>query len=259
MKSSSLLLLAVAALSSPHARADQFDDWLNAPAASPSPAPRLAPRIIYGQSCAPYQAMLEKRLAGATARLQDCFDYAFVRPDIVERMSAWMSPQSEIQVECEQLPQANWCAAATLGGQILLSPTMMLTPGSICYPDMEMMFVHEVGHLADLRMSPNHNEDGDTGDFDEVYSIQNYCMRPARNWLHRDTRTSDVVAPERVDCMRAYQEFTPETLQDPFWGAYQSTMKAGTDPCPAPATPPKSAFAPEATKRHGWLWRVFHH
>jgi hypothetical protein len=113
---------------------------------------------------------------------------------------------------------------------------------------MGAYFIHEAAHLANLIASPDHNELGETGEVDEVYSLQNYCMRPARMWLMRSRRTVDVVDPGRVSCMRDYQEFTPSTLRDPFWGEYKNRMDRGEDPCP-PSLDPTLVEKPKPGRR----------
>jgi hypothetical protein len=197
---------------------------VSAPAAEPPY--RIAPRVWFTPSCEPYRAGLEPRFRAAVQRLQDCLNRAYVRPDIAARMVAALETSPGVRLRCEEPPRSTWCAAAGIG-EIWLSPSRLILPGSFCHPDLEAMFIHEVAHVAHLDVGPGHNERGETGLPDEVCSLQNYCMRPARMWLQRARRTADVVEPSRVDCMRRYQELTPSTLKDPFWDEYRGRR----DPC----------------------------
>ena len=191
--------------------------------------------------------MIESRMHAAVSRLEECFNYAFVREDIAKRMANVLSPNAlGIRVHCQEPPQSNWCAAAGYG-DIYLSPSRMLRPSGICYPDMGPMVIHELSHVAGLKMSSAHNEIGETNQLDEVYGLQNYCFRPARMWIKRAIHTADVVDPSHVSCVREYQEFTPSTDRDPFWGEYRSRIDKGQDPCPASLAP--TAAQPSSGRR----------
>lgn len=190
-----------------------------------------SPKIEFSSSCAPYKRMLTRRIEAASARLKDCLSFAYVRPDIAERMLKVLdAPYTAARLRCDEPPRSTWCAAAGWG-EIWMSPSKMLDAGSFCHNDIESYFIHEVAHLAGLRMSAGHNEEGDNGLADEVYSLTNYCLRPARMWLGRAYRTADVVPPESLWCVREYQELTPETLVDPFWEAYKPSILRGKEPC----------------------------
>ena len=104
-------------------------------------------------------------------------------------------------------------------------------------------------------MSPDHNEEGEVGEPDEIYSLQSYCFRPARMWLFRATRTEDVVDEARLSCVRSYQEYTPSTLRDPFWDEYRPRMDRGQDPCPASRDTQLKPADSGATKHkhHHWF------
>jgi hypothetical protein len=192
---------------------------------------KISPKFTYDSSCKDFRSMLEKKIASAVARLQDCLNYAFVRKDIAVRMKSTLESELPVRIYCLEPPRSIWCAAGGLG-QVWFSPSRMLPVDSFCHFDIESRIIHEVAHAANLQYSADHNEQGDTmTDRDEVFSLTNYCMRNARMWLGRARRTADVVEPSRLECMRTYQERTPSTLDDPFWGPYVKMFDEGRDPC----------------------------
>lgn len=204
--------------------------WI-AQAASAALPYELRPRVELAANCAPYKALLEGEIAKAMNRFESCLNFAFVREDLARRMAMAINEyRLPISVRCQEPPRSNWCAAGGYG-QVWLSPSKMLEPGSFCHDNIGSFFIHELGHVANLKISPDHNESGDTGRPDEVYSLQNYCMRSARTWTTRAYRTADVVDPAKLECMRDYQELTPSTFQEIFWDAYRDRMTQGYDPC----------------------------
>jgi hypothetical protein len=212
-----------------------------------NPGYKIHARVQYDESCAPYRPMLDQTIDNAVSRFQDCLNYAFVKEDIAKRMVAVLESNYAVRLYCNEPPRSNWCAAGGLG-QVILSPSRVLAKGSFCHADLGGLFIHEMAHVANLKPSAEHNEMGETGELDEVYSLQNYCMRPARNWLMRARRTVDVVDAERLSCVRDYQEYTPSTLRDPFWGEYRGRMDRGVDPCPPSLDP---SLAEKRTPRRG--------
>ena len=195
-----------------------------------NPGHRLRVNVEYASNCRPYRRMLEQKFRSAAARLQNCLNYGFVREDIADRMVTVINQDPPMRVRCEEPPRSNWCAAAGMG-DIWFSPSKTLRPGSFCHDRIESFFVHEAAHIANLEVAPGHNENGETGQPDEVYSLTSYCMFPARMWIQRARRTRDVVQPSKLSCMRRYQEMTPSTLRDPFWGEYSAGMNRGESPC----------------------------
>ena len=203
-----------------------------------SPGYTIRPQFTFSESCGSYQRLLNRKIRSAVNRLKDCLNYAFVKEDIAQRMIRVLEMSPPIHVRCDQPPNRSWCGAAGLG-EVWLAPRCLLRPGGLHYEDFEAFFIHEVVHIARLEMGPGHNETGEGRgtDPDEVYSLMNYCMRPARMWISRARRTRDVVQPAKLSCMRAYQEMTPSTLLDPFWGEFKARVDRNQNPCPARRAP----------------------
>lgn len=202
--------------------------------AAPGPRPparyRIRPTYRIDPECRPWMNLIQTKLAQAVSRFEDCLNYAHVRRDLADRMVAELTAPEGLEIQCREPPQSSWCAAGGVG-LVRFSPTRALREGSICHRDIGSMFIHEVGHNANLDTSLSHNHAGEGADFDEIYSLQRYCMDNARMWLGRARRTEDVVEPSRLSCVRHYQELTPTTMQDPFWIPMKVAADRGGDSC----------------------------
>jgi hypothetical protein len=198
---------------------------------------RIDEKVHIASSCNPWREMLQRRITAAVDRLQNCLNYGFVRPALAEAVIRALTEGDGVLVLCQEPPNPHWCAAGGVG-EVWFSPTKALQSAGICYPDIEGFFVHEVAHSANLRTAPTHNESGESTEYDEVYSLQRYCTTRARMWIGRAHRTGDVVDSDHLACVRAYQELTPSTDEDPFWLAMARKAKGGHDPCAPPLPQP---------------------
>ncbi|MCC7441410.1 MAG: hypothetical protein IT285_07245 [Bdellovibrionales bacterium] len=198
---------------------------------------RIQEKIHMMSNCAPWRDQLRATITAAVDRFEACLNYGHVRPELAERMVRALSEGDGIMIKCQEPPSSHWCAAGGFG-DVWFSPSRALNASGICHPEIGSFFIHEVAHSAGLSTASGHNEQGESTERDEVYSLQRYCMNTSRMWIGRARRTGDVVASDRLACVRAYQELTPSTLEDPFWLAMRRKAQRGQDPCAPPLPRP---------------------
>ena len=108
-----------------------------------NPGYKLTSNVQFDPSCDSYKALIQQQLQTAVGRFQDCLNYGFVKKNIADRMQLALAASNFVlSISCVEPPNPIWCGAASPGGGIMLSPSKMLTPGSICYPDMGAYIIH---------------------------------------------------------------------------------------------------------------------